>query len=255
MFRTRRTPKRRLSPSSWTYLLVHALVFFSGISLLNFQGPIPFSIGTSLIATGVAGWVIFFWVRQSETSARSMQNMATMGITDVFIYRSVPIRHQYEPRFNASRRQISIMGFGLRALREDFGSQFGDWAQVSRVRILLLDPTAPSPDFAYANQRDAEERNPVGSIINDVQAMLNFTRNLRTQNPSKFEIRLYRCMPNINVCIIDDEAFWGPFLYGEQSRNTMTFLCRRGGHMYTALSDHFDQIWNSPDMSHPVQDC
>jgi hypothetical protein len=246
--------RTKLSPSSWIYLLVHTLIFFGGVSLLHFDGPIMLSVATSLMATGIAGWVIFFWVRQNETSARSLQNIANLGLTDAFAFRSVAIRAEYEPRFGASRNQISIMGFGLRALREDFGGQFPNWARATKVRILVLDPTAPVPDRSYADQRDAEEDNPIGSIRNDIQALLGFTRTLRAQYPDSFQIRLYTCMPNINVCIIDDEAFWGPYMYGQQSRNTMTLLCRRGGHMYMALADHFEQIWTSPAMSRPAPD-
>ncbi|WP_329094382.1 hypothetical protein OG979_08475 [Actinomadura citrea] len=228
------------------------VVFLSGVSLLSVRNTIVFAVATSLMATGLAGWVVFFWVRQNEVSARSLQNLAKLGIVDGFMYRSVPIRDQYEPRFRAARRQISIMGFGLRALREDFGGQFANWAHSVEVRILLVDPDAPGAECSYADQRDAEEANHAGSIKNDVAAMLSFTRELRAEHPDTFQIHLYSCIPSINVCIIDDEAFWGPFLSGLQSRNTMTLLCQRGGHMYGALVDHFDQIWSSPALSRPA---
>ncbi|HEY7487927.1 MAG TPA: hypothetical protein VH912_25975 [Streptosporangiaceae bacterium] len=235
-------------------MLVYALIFVVGISIYQIRSAFTFAVGTSLVATGVAGWVIFFWVRQSDTSARALQSLAGLGITDAFVVRSVPIRNEYEARFRSSRDQISIMGFGLRALREDFGDQFADWARSTSVRILLLDPEAPSVRVPYADQRDAEENNPVGSIRSDVAAMLSFTVDMRNNYPDSFQIRLYSCLPSINVCIIDDEAFWGPYILGRQSRNTVTFLCRRGGHMYTTLVDHFEQIWNSPTMSRSIQE-
>ncbi|TDC66357.1 hypothetical protein E1200_16810 [Actinomadura sp. GC306] len=244
----------RLTPSSWIYLLVHALVFFVGVSLMAIDHPVALAVATSLMATGLAGWVVFFWVRQNEVTARSLQNLAKLGIVDGFHYRSVPIRNEYEPRFLGARREISIMGFGLRALREDFGSQFASWAGSAKVRILLIDPDAPGSGCSYADQRDAEEGNHTGSIRSDVEAMLRFTERLRREQPENFQIRLYTCIPSINVCVIDDEAFWGPFLSKRQSRNTMTLLCRRGGHMYAALAEHFEAVWSDPALSHPPED-
>lgn len=241
----------KLTPSSWIYLLVHALVFFVGVSLLAIDHTVAVAVATSMMATGLAGWVVFFWVRQNEVSARSLQNLAKLGIVDGFHYRSVPIRDEYETRFRKARREISIMGFGLRALREDFGPEFASWAGSAKVRILLIDPDAPGSGCSYANQRDIEEGNDTGSIRRDVEAMLRYTRQLRQQQPDSFQIRLYTCIPSINVCVIDDEAFWGPFLSKKQSRNTMTLLCRSGRHMYTALAEHFEAVWSDQELSHP----
>lgn len=252
---TRPYPRRRISalnPTQWLYLVVHALVFSVGVGLYQVRGALAFAVSTSLIATGIAGWVVFFWVRQNDYSARTMQSVQELGLTQAFTARSVSIRYEYEPRFTRSREQISIMGFGLRALREDFGDQFPRWARGTRVRILLLDPAAPASGCAYADQRDLEENNPVGNIRKDVETLLSMTTAIRREFPESFQIRLYRCIPSINICIIDDEAFWGPYLLGLQSRNTMTFLCRRGGHMYSALAAHFEQVWGNAAMSRDV---
>ncbi len=240
-----RKPRKKLTTTNWVYLLAYALIFAIGAALYQVRGVFTLSVGTALIATGIAGWVIFFWVRESEVRARSLQNLADFGITDAFAVRSVAIRGEYELRFKASRDQISIMGFGLRALREDFGDQFQDWARATTVRILLLDPDAPNIKHAYADQRDAEESNPAGSIRKDVHEFISRTHAIRLEYADSFQIRLYRCIPSINVCIIDDEAFWGPYVFGRQSRSTVTFLCRRGGHMYTTLATHFDQVWRN----------
>ncbi|TRO56123.1 hypothetical protein [Streptomyces sp. IB201691-2A2] len=240
----------RYSPTQWVYLLVHALLFAVGVALYQIKGAFSFSIATSLISTGVAGWVIFLWVRQSESHFSTMQSLESLGIIKAFTARSIPIRHEYEPRFSASRREISIMGFGLRALREDFGDEFTSWAARSKVRILLLDPDAPGTTWSYAAQRDREEGNSDESIANDVRAFLAYTREVRAAHPQTFQVRLYRCIPSINLCIVDDDVFWGPYLLGRQSRDTVTLLCGKGGPLYVTFVRHFEQIWSDPEMSH-----
>lgn len=241
---------RSFSPTQWIYLLVHALIFAAGIALYQVKGALSFSVATSLISTGVAGWVIFLWVRQSESRFSTVQALESLGIIKAFTARSISIRHEYEPRFSASRREISIMGFGLRALREDFGDEFANWATRSKVRILLLDPDAPSAHWSYAAQRDREEGNSAGSIANDVRAFLAYTREVRAAHPQTFQVRLYRCIPSINLCVVDDDLFWGPYLLGRQSRDTATLLCGKGGPLYATFVRHFEQIWSDPEMSY-----
>lgn len=241
--------RRVIDPTQWIYLLLHALLFAVGIALYQVHGAWAFAVATALMATGVTGWVLFLWIRQNEDTARSLRMMRDLGMTTVFATRSVAIRSEYEPRFSTARDQIAILGFGLRALREDFGGQFAGWARHARVRILLLDPDAPMGGESFADLRDLEEHNPVGSIRADVKSFLDATKALRTDFPNSFQIRLYRCIPSINVCIIDDEVFWGPYVHGRQSRNTVTFLCRAGGTMAVMLTEHFEAIWGDPVMS------
>lgn len=242
--------RKRLSPVNWTYLSVHALIFVGGISLYQIGSLLFTAVGTSLVATGIAGWVIFFWIRANEERTNALRALDDVGIVNAFAAaRSVPIRHEYESRFASSREQISIMGFGLRALREDFGDRFPEWARRTRVRVLLLDPEAPGGSVSYADQRDLEESNPLGSIRRDVIAFLAFTNDLRKAHPDSFQVRLYKCLPSVNVCVIDHEAFWGPYFVGQQSRSTVTFACRKGGHMYDALVRHFDLIWDGHSLS------
>ena len=253
-FRGKHPSQRSLTPVQWIYLLVHALVFLVGVALYQLGGIFAVSVGTSLSAAGIAGWVIFLWIQINEDSAQTLKAINTAGIVDIFpTARSVTIRHEYEIRLNEARRDIKFMGFGLRALREDFGDQFQSWCQRAKVRILLVDPRAPHDEASYADQRDIEENNPEGSIRSDVRAFLNYTSQMRADYPNSFQVRLYRCLPSINVCIIDDDAFWGPYVVGQQSRNMLTFSCRSGGYMYNMLSEHFDRIWNNPQLSVPPE--
>ncbi|GAB3885665.1 hypothetical protein GCM10027612_21450 [Microbispora bryophytorum subsp. camponoti] len=187
--------------------------------------------------------MIFIWLRLSEQNGVRARHIQQVGIVDAFPARSVPIKHEYESRFNNARKQIDFLGFGLRALREDFGNDMANWLERVPVRILLLDPEKPDPAFTYAHQRDLEESNSPGSIATDIASFLYFMAPLKNKYPKRLEIRLYSCLPAINVCRIDDEIFWGPYIMGAQSRSTPTFLASPAGIMFKILVDHYDQIW------------
>lgn len=238
-------PRRVLRPEHWIYLLAHILLFLGGILISLLGNQFWVAVGTSIAATGVCGWVIYFWIRINETSQGQLDRIRKIGITDAFAARSVPIRSEYERRFNAAKNGIDFMGFGLRALREDFGSDFDHWLKRIEIRILLLDPERPIAGWTYADQRDREEGNGIGSIRNDIEQFLSFLAPLKDRHPEHLDVRLYSCLPALNVCRIDDEIFWGPYILGMQSRNTPTFVSTpTHGIMFTILKDHYDTAFS-----------
>jgi hypothetical protein len=71
--------------------------------------------------------------------------------------RSVRIRHEYDHRLEVARESIDLLGFGQRSFREDHIEDFSAWtARGVSIRLLLLDPTFPSPEHSYATQRDCQ---------------------------------------------------------------------------------------------------
>jgi hypothetical protein len=233
------------------YLLAHGVVFASGAAIVQHDGDGWKAVGTSVMATAIAGWALFAYIVVTDRWTDRLQALTQFGLTSIFPARSTRIREVYETRLSKVDKNIDLLGFGQSSFREDYLSHFGTWlAKGVQIRILLLDPTFPRQDVSYAMQRDNEERNPPDSITRDVEAFLRETQQLRSDNAA-FRVRLYRCLPTINIFRIDDYLFWGPYLVGEQSRNMPTFLVQRGGLLYQRMLQHFDDIWENPGLSQP----
>lgn len=250
---------RGSSPTSPIYLLAHGLVFVLGMTLVLIAGlprldesasVVLVSIGTSLVAAGVTGWVVYAYVRRSERFTATIEVITQFGFVAAFMGRSVKIREQYDERMKRFNKSADLIGFGLSSLRQDNLQMFSVWKQQGRIRILLIDPEYPSNRNSYADQRDLEERNPPGTIARQVKQFVRDTGFLL--EPNRFEVRLYRCLPMLNIFRIDDEILWGPYLMNEQSRNSPTFVIRAGGEMFNRLTDHFETIWSDPKLSRSV---
>jgi hypothetical protein len=210
--------------------------------------------GTSLIAIGVAGGVLGVYALFSERLSRRLEALTEFGFVEAFSARSARIRETYDERLQKARSHIDLLGFGQNAFRQDYADQFAQWvARGVKIRILLLDPEFPTAEGALADQRDREEGNPDGSIRRDVEAFLTAVGSIATHGNGSLDVRLYRCLPTVNVFRIDDELFWGPYLMREQSRNSPTFLVKRGGHLYDRLLGHFESIWDSDTLSREPQ--
>src|SRR5689334_16270790 len=226
-----------------------------GYVLITSGRPILVGVGSSLIAAGITGWVVLVYVMLSQGISEQLRIIVDFGLTNAFSARSVHIRAEYDQRLDRARESIDIVGFGLESLRQDYHDEFARWKGRANVRILLLDPMFPDPTYSYAAQRDKEEKDNIGNIKLSVERFLkDVTPLLGKSDSHSFEVRLYRCLPAVNICRIDNEMFWGPYLIGQPSRSNPTFIAVKGGILFDRLADHFQQIWTDPELSISVQE-
>ncbi|MGM1060695.1 hypothetical protein [Saccharothrix sp. Mg75] len=225
-------------------------------ALVAQYGPVGVAVGTSIIATGVSGMVVYAWVLVGDEEADRRRNIDTFGFVTAFPHRSVQIKHEYQARVGRASHRIDIMGFGLNSLREDFSGVFREWAARVEVRILLVAPDAPTRSHAFTALRDREEGNNPGRTDEEIRRFILQTEPLWRDPDIRFDVRLATTLPSVNLFRIDDECFWGPYLlargkHGRASRNLPTMIVRRPGYMFDWLADHFDEIWASEDLSRP----
>ena len=238
------------SPASLAWLGGHSFCVLLGLLMMTSEGQrilgpvVGLSLGTGLIATGIAGLVLYLYIRTTFDPQDKLQILTDAGLTNVFRYRSMRIKAEYDRRLEKAR-QIDLIGYGLKAFREDYSEEFIAWSGRAYVRILLTDPDFPSTQHSFANIRDAEENRQVGETRESVLTFEQEVNGLEHLDRTRFQIRRMPTIPTINLLRIDDEIFWGPYLMGEQSRNTPTLLPRRGGFMFDALSRHFDATWEA----------
>lgn len=233
-----------IRPTSAVYLLAHVVLLAVGLYFVRGgSGLLAQGIGSSLVAAAIAGWVLFLHVLVDQQTRESVDIVIhRLGLVTGFTHRGAAIREEYRERVGAARKSIDIMGYGLSTLREDFRNEFAAWRERAHVRILLLDPTYPQANVTYAEQRDREEDEPLGSIAAEVSHFVNEIRELLNE---RFEVRLYTCLPSVNVFRVDDEMFWGPYLMNTASRNTPTFVVRASGELFPVFQQHFEDIWQN----------
>ncbi|PZV38582.1 hypothetical protein B5V02_09505 [Mesorhizobium kowhaii] len=241
------------------WFLVHLILVIIGF--MGASSPLLVTIvgkdlaggaSASLVAAGISGFVLLFHNFFIDSREKKINELYDSGMRAAFDGRSIVIKSEYATRLKSSSR-IDVIGFGLSSFREDYGDKFTLLARSMKVRILLLDPTFPNFDNSYADQRDLEEGNSRGTIARDVEAFIARSSEARASHPNNFQIRLLRCLPSVNYFRFDNELLWGPYLVANQSRNMPTFLVARGDFLFDRLSDHFEKLWNSDDLSVPCE--
>jgi hypothetical protein len=238
-----------LLPTNIFWIIGHVVIFAVGIFLTiiaseSIHKEILLGIGGSLIASGVAGEILFLYVASSQQTKDRLDLIAVAGLERIFATRSVRIREKYHSRIRGAK-EVDILGFGLSSFREDYGDKFSELSLKTSFRILLLDPDFPSSDVSIASIRDHEEGNNRDDIRRDVEAFENVVKNAHNLIKANFQVKRLRALPSINIFRVDDEIFWGPYLILKQSRNMPTLLIRRGGFLYNQIKEHFDQLWTN----------
>lgn len=247
--------KWRLNPTNIFWLVGHVIMFALGLFLTviasqSLYKDIFLGVGGSLIAAGIAGEILFLYVAASQQTKDRLDLLAAAGLQQIFATRSVSIREEYHSRLRHAK-EVDILGFGLASFREDYGDQFGELSLKTSFRILLLDPTFPTPEISFASIRDREEGNNDGDIRRDVEAFEATVQRAIGLVRQNFQIRRLIALPSINIFRVDDEIFWGPYFISSQSRNMPTFLVKRGGFLYDQLEKHFEQLWANDQFSRP----
>lgn len=232
---------RWFTPSTWVYLLVHVVLIILGYALVLGGSSTVGAVGASVVAAGISGLVVFVYIRFSQDAADRLKVMNDFGIVTAFEARGARIKPEYDRRIRTAR-VIDVMGCGLNALREDYRGEFANWSQRCKVRVLLIDPGYPQTPNSYAQQREEEEGDRPGSIAASVESFIRDTADLPGTG-DRFSVRLYGCIPALNIFRVDDEIFWGPYLTGGPSRNNPTFIVKKGGVLFDRLMTHFELIW------------
>ncbi|CDX37645.1 conserved exported hypothetical protein [Mesorhizobium plurifarium] len=241
------------------WFLVHLILVLIGFASANSSfvasivgKDIAIGASASLVAAGITGFVLLFHNFFVDKRERLLNDLYDTGIRSAFDGRSIVIKSEYATRLKTANR-LDVIGFGLSSFRQDYGNQFAHLARSMQIRILLLDPTFPSSGQSYAEQRDIEEGSPKGTIARDVEAFIKTSAATRAAYPDNFQIRLLKCLPSINYFRFDNELLWGPYLVANQSRNMPTLLVAKGSFLFDRLSDHFEKLWSSSELSAPCE--
>ena len=149
---------RTANPTSLIWILAHVVIFLVGVVVIDWAPfdqiakGISASIGASLIAAGIAGYILFLYVRYSERTQKQIEAIRNSGLENVFRGRSVAIKAEYDDRISKAK-ELDVLGFGLSAFREDYKERFGDFAQTKKIRICRSDLSCQEPQLRSAKRR------------------------------------------------------------------------------------------------------
>ncbi|AEG15857.1 hypothetical protein Desku_2321 [Desulfofundulus kuznetsovii DSM 6115] len=156
------------------------------------------------------------------------------------------------------RKELDIIAFGLRSLRHSPVAKIIEEKvrKGLKVRILTI-----HPDSQYLKRREIEEEVSEGSIKRTIEDLRQWVEKLKELRPNEdcVALKLYDGLPLYFHFRVDNHLFVGPYLYGKDSQQTISFEFENTGSSndgYAYFSEYFEKMWKRPDLTEKLEkDC
>lgn len=223
------------------YFLVNTVLITTGLVFyfVNIE-----SIGSSLIAAGISGYIIYWAIFVNEKKTKSeieiLNTLREFGILNFYDRRL--LYSEYGRACKKTKENLDILGFGLHTFIEDNKEKLNSWSIRFKIRILVL-----NPKNANCNQRDYEEDDPEGKLKNDI---FYITKIILDLNNPRVKIKWYSAIPITNMLRMDEIMWVGPYFIKERSRNAYVITLSKNGFLFDKYLSHFEKIWDDPKLSY-----
>lgn len=233
--------------------LVNLVVFFLGIIFVMLGGSISafstsiksifLNIGCSIIASS---GVILITLIMIEENDEVVDLYDKWGIENIFETRSEQNVATAEGFPNLKNRYAQI-AFGLKSLRDAKGKKFEEKVKNGlKIRILTMDPNSP-----FLVEREKAEGKQAGEIKLTILQLAEWIEKLKkiSPNPNNVQIKYYDSLPLNYYCRQENDLFIGPYLYGKESQQTITYQFNCIGDGFRYYTEYFEDLWNNTELA------
>lgn len=199
------------------------------------------SIGCSLIASAVVSFVNNFY-NEKENALKSW------GVDKVYKARAEKSADS-DPKLTTAKKHLDIVAFGLKSFRSGHKNEMIRCLQNGvDVRIITM-----SPESEFAKERAKEENETEDQIAHSVRDLVEWCKNVNREaketSPKSGQIRImaYKCMTLDFYWRCDNELYFGPYLLGKDSQQTVTFRAQKGGKLFEIYTEYFEELWKNDE--------
>lgn len=228
---------------NWKAFAVGLIVLLVGILIVVFdifkwRSPqlIGVSIGCSLIASGLVITLNTLVVERKKEDP-----LHEWGIEKIYSTRAER-NAEADPNIDKARHSIDGVAFGLSNFRAKYSAKIETALRHGvNIRLLVMDPESD-----FLSTREIEEGVAEGTIRGQITELIRWAERLnQNKHKGSFTIRGYNCMTLDYYWRVDDDLYIGPYWYGYQSSNTITFKFKNSGKGYQHYSEYFTSLWEN----------
>lgn len=224
-------------------LLVGIICTFLGITLPDKTAKdILFNIGLSFISTGLVTILTIFVISDDDEKD---DLYLKWGIVQIYKTRSEMNSHTAEV-FPSMTNEYCQIAFGVKSLRDAYDKLFVKKVRNGlKVRFITMHPNSK-----FLIEREIVENKQQGEIRKTIIDLIAWIEKLRgiAKNPNDVQIKFYDSLPLDFYCKIDDNLYIGPYLFGKESQQTISYRFLPSGLGYKYYTEYFDDLWNNPIM-------
>ncbi|MVO75745.1 hypothetical protein GOD97_13475 [Paeniclostridium sordellii] len=197
------------------------------------------SIGSSLIASSI---VVFLSSRYLVNQNKLTEIIQEWKMTGIFETRA-DMNRSSNFYLENNKNNLDIVAFGLKSFRDSKKEIIKEKINRGmRIRILTL-----SPNSEFLKEREKVEKEIEGQIKNTIIQLAKWVEDLQQNQLYKgqVEIRYYDSIPIDFYFGLDEVVFVGPYMYGVQSQQTISYEFKRGGTGFNYYNEYFNKLWEN----------
>ena len=218
--------------------LLGGALIVSDIFWWKTQPMVWISIGCSLIASALVILLNAFLVDAARYDPLDDWKLKRIAFT------RADINSDCAAELRKAKYQVDIVAFGLQSFRNKSNSEIENYLKRGiNFRILTMNPNSP---FVLAREEEEDDTN----IKNSIEKLIDWANRLNDkQYKGKIIIKGYSCMTLDFYWRVDDIIYVGPYWYGYDSQQTITYKFLEGGDGYKLYTDYFEELWNKTELS------
>ena len=198
------------------------------------------NVSASLIATGIT--LLLNTILVSWRSSKKAE-LDKWGLTKIYKTRQTK-GNETDPLIRKIKYKFDIVAFGLRSLRDRNSKDLEDVLKRGiNIRIITMDPESD-----LIAQREMEEGAGNGHIKKSIEDLIKWAKKLNDEDlGGKILIKGYKCMTLDFYYRMDREIYVGPYWFGIESQQTITFRFEEGKEGFSTYENYFEKLWNSTE--------
>lgn len=204
-----------------------------------------FNLGCSLLSSGLVILLTALFVERLKINPLDDWKLKTITST------RAEINNDCEIEMDHAKYQIDIIAFGLRSFRTTHMDKqiLAKLRKGINYRILTMDPQSK-----FVAAREAEEDNKnIKSSIEALVAWADLLNNKSTRG--KIIVKGYSSMTLDFYWRVDNVVYIGPYWYGYESQQTITYKYIKGGKGFKTYSDYFEKLWSDEKLTAFLTKC
>lgn len=201
------------------------------------------NIGLSFVSSGIISMITIVAIDSNENE--DDKELADWGMEQIYTTRSEMNSHTATV-FPTIKKEYCQIAFGVKSLRDAYDSLFMDKVKHGlKVKFITMHPNSK-----FLAEREIIENKQVGEIRKTIIDLIKWIEKLQNnaKNSNNIQIKFYDSLPLDFYCKIDDNLYVGPYLYGKESQQTISYRFSPHGKGYKYYINYFDTLWNSSIM-------
>ncbi len=200
------------------------------------------SIGCSLIASGLVILLTALFVDRIQLNPLDEWKIEAITST------RAEMNKDCDEQLEKVRHQVDVIAFGLNSFRtaQTENQILAYLKKGVNFRILTMDPNS----HFISEREKAEEK---ANIRNTIEKLIEWANKLNDRNTKgKIIVKGYDTMTLDFYWRTDNSLYVGPYWYGYDSQQTITYKFVKGGRGFRLYEEYFNRLWENDILSKPL---